>query len=820
MILSLQLRPFLPALLLAALPLFHASAQTGPMVGTVRTTEARFLYRPGAVEKTLRLSVLNAAGQVVGSSEATSPAVDDHVAKFHVTGLSAATRYTYRLDDITGGTAVPIAGPADGLKFSTPLATGTKGVVTAAFASCANASAEPVWQRMGLLGIDQLFLMGDTPYIDTADLASIRTKHRAFLETPFMASLIRGTPTASIWDDHDFGLNNGNGASFAAGKPNTRRGFVEYRAHEQYGTGTEGVYHKLDLGVMEVFLLDPRWFSETGPSPVDPAKRTGLGPAQWQWLLDALAASRAPFKVLAMGEVWQDKKNSETDDQFTYWFERDALFNFIRDRKIPGVVLLGGDIHVSRHLIHRQRLGYDLHDFITSPAHTSVIPSLDVPHPDLEWSSQESRQFLTLTADTRVNPAVLTARYLLHDGTVQREVVIPYDQLTPKAGAGLGKDLRAWWNFDGDLENESVLGARMNATAVNGAALIADGGLRGGAVEFTRSASQYLVVGRSALDDNSAGHSVSLWCKPASLPAHGSSERHFLYESTLGGTVSNDAAYTLSLGFQPTDDPAKINLELHTHNVQASATVGATPVAVAHGPFPCVLDRSLFTGRWAHVVTTYDSTRLRLHVDGVEVAVHLLPQPGPASENGGLVLGGHRTGTGRNYDGRLDEVAIWSRVLTPAEITALHHGGSPEALPVEVSAADSDGDTLDDWWETLHGLDPENADDALADADADGVPAWLEKEAGTHPQNDDSAIFDYLRAMVNPGMAGAPLAFRHPSRGTVEFEVRAQLSGDLDGWELLTPDPGLTADIAADALEFQLDPVPPAPRFFRLQAFP
>ena len=817
---SRKFHPLLLSLLLAALPSIRAHAQIGPMVGTVKTDEAHLLYRPGAVEKTFRLSVLDAAGQVAGSSEAASEAANDYVAKFHVTGLSAATRYTYRLDDISGGSPAPVAGPADGLKFATPLATGTKGVVTAAFASCANATAEPVWQRIGLLGIDQLFLMGDTPYIDTSDLALIRTKHRAFLETPFLASLIRGTPTASIWDDHDFGLNNGNGANFATGKPNTRRGFVEYRAHGQYGTGTEGVYHKLDLGVMEVFLLDPRWFSETGPSPVDPTKRTGFGPAQWQWLLDSLAASRAPFKVLAMGEVWQDKKNSETDDQFTYWFERDALFNFIRERKIPGVVLLGGDIHVSRHLIHRQRLGYDLHDFITSPAHTSVIASLDVPHPDLEWSSQEARQFLTITADTRVNPAVLTARYLLHDGTVQREVVIPYDQLTPKAGAGLGKDLRAWWNFDGDLENESVLGARMNATAVNGAALVADGGLRGGAVEFTRSASQYLVIGRSALDDNSAGHSVSLWCKPASLPAHGGSDRHFLFESTLGGAVSNDAAYTLSLGFRAADDPAKIDLELYTQNVQASATVGATPVAVAHGPFSCVLDRSLFTGRWAHVAMTYDSTHLRLYVDGAEVAAHLLPQPGPASENGGLILGGHRAGTGRNYDGLLDEVAIWSRVLGPAEITALHHGGTPQALPVEVSAADSDGDTLEDWWEGLHGLDAENQDDALANADSDGVPAWLEKEAGTHPQTDDSAIYDYLRALVGHGPQAAPLVFRHPSRGTLEFAVVSQSSEDLESWLAPVPGPGFSASIGTHFLEFQLVPAPPAPRFFRFQASP
>src|SRR5690606_11104841 len=151
---------------------------------------------------------------------------------------------------------------------------------------------------------------------------------------------------------------------------------------------------------------------------VDSSKKTCFGEVQWQWIRQALEASRAPFKVLAMGAIWEDKKNTENDDMFTYWYERDALFDFIREKEIPGVVILGGDIHVSRHLIHPRRIGYDLHDFVTSPAHTSVIASLDVPHPSLEWSSKQPRQFLTLTADTRANPPVLSARYYLSDGTV------------------------------------------------------------------------------------------------------------------------------------------------------------------------------------------------------------------------------------------------------------------------------------------------------------------------------------------------------------------------------------------------------------------
>ena len=49
------------------------------------------------------------------------------------------------------------------------------------------------------------------------------------------------------------------------------------------------------------------------------------------------------------------------------------------ENKIGGVVLVGGDIHVSRHLEYpmKERMGYDLHQFSISPLHDRVIPSLN-----------------------------------------------------------------------------------------------------------------------------------------------------------------------------------------------------------------------------------------------------------------------------------------------------------------------------------------------------------------------------------------------------------------------------------------------------------
>lgn len=784
-----------------------AVAQTGPLVGTVKTTEAWFLYRPGDVEKSLRLSVLSPeSGAVAATADAISSAHDDYVAKFHVTGLSPATGYTYQIEDISADPPVLLAGPGEGLQFRTRMAAGARGVVSVAFASCATNASEPVWERMGILKPDQVILAGDTPYVDVADLATSRLKHRFFLETPFMQSLIRGTSTVGTWDDHDMGLNNGNGVNAADRRHNTRRAFVEYRAHEQYGAGAEGLYHKIDLGSMDIFLLDMRWFAQTASSPVNPSSRTAFGAAQWQWLLDELRASRAPFKVLAIGGLWEDKKNAENDDMFTYWHERDALLDFIRDNAISGVLLLGGDIHISRHLIHPQRVGYDLHDFITSPAHTSVFPSLNLPHPSVEWTSAQPRQFMTLTADTRVHPPLLTARFYVADGRVQREVAIPYEQLIPKTGSGLGRGLRAWWAFDGNLANQSVLGRRVDATSANGATLLADGGLRGGAVYLSRTASQYLRVARSALDDNAQAWTASLWCQPASLPDPGAGDKLYLIESTLQGSTLSGNGHSVSLGFRAAPAMDQINLEVLTHTLAPAGSASTdAPTSIEQGPFSCLLSRSLFSNQWAHVALTFDGAHLRLYINGAQAAEHPLAVPGPAAETEGFVIGGHRGGIGQNFDGLLDEIALWTRALEPAEINALYHGGSPQALPVETLPLDFDGDTLADWWENLHGLDARDAADAVADTDGDGVPAWLENEAGTSPLFDDSGLYGYLRGLAQEDSPGF-VAFRHPSRNTLTFRIKGASTTTLQDWSPLLPTEGRAIGTSADELLFDLPP--------------
>lgn len=331
----------------------------------------------------------------------------DFTAKWIVSSLEPSTVYIVKLD---GGKPC---------SFTTPPPPTTPARVTIAIGSCAaeDAGTKAVWSRMSDLNPDAVILAGDTPYIDSTNLTKQRERHRVFASVAEYQKLLSTRPFWSTWDDHDFGRNDADGT--LNGKENSRRAFIEYRPQKAYGDGSGGIYTSFRWGPIEVFLIDARWWSWTEQSFADQKRKTLLGKVQWEWLTSHLAASTATFKLLMVGMVWEDKKSKEKDHWETYTHERDALFSFIKQKRIGGIVLLGGDIHVTRFLRYPQEyIGYPLFNFVSSPMHARVIPELNIPHPFLVSSKVQPNTFMTLTADSVEKVPTLTARFLDKDGAL------------------------------------------------------------------------------------------------------------------------------------------------------------------------------------------------------------------------------------------------------------------------------------------------------------------------------------------------------------------------------------------------------------------
>ncbi|WP_285566487.1 alkaline phosphatase D family protein [Streptomyces sp. RTGN2] len=398
----------------------------GPMVGHTEPGNARIWARPG-LDSSL-YSRWNCAYRQLGGKgnrawRTVTTAVDpgnDNTLIARLRGLAPDTAYEFTLTPVREAAGfTPMTG-----SFTTSPDPDRPSVVTMGMGSCGPSVPDHVWTAIMDEGCDSFVMLGDTPYVDSSDLEVARRKHRTFLVQPEISRLVSSMPVWATWDDHDFGGNDFHGDYKS--KRQNRTAFVNYRANPSFGqtadgkiltqrTDGEGVYTSFRRGPIEVFLLDPRWFSRTAPSWADSTQVTCLGTVQWDWLRERLSRSTAPFKAIATGMIWDDKQNAEKDDWATYSYERDAIYDFIAAEKIPGCFLIGGDIHVSRALSYGPRVGYDLWQFIVSPLHDSTIPSLNVPSPYLVHSAVEPHVFLKLVADTTLDMPTLTATWINRD---------------------------------------------------------------------------------------------------------------------------------------------------------------------------------------------------------------------------------------------------------------------------------------------------------------------------------------------------------------------------------------------------------------------
>ena len=76
-------------------------------------------------------------------------------------------------------------------------------------------------------------------------------------------------------------------------------------------------------------------------------------------------------------------------------------------------------------------------------------------------------------------------------------------------------------------------------------------------------------------------------------------------------------------------------------------------------------------GAWMHLVGTYSNTKMKLYRDGVLIDSTTFTGTGSSAVNQPLWIG--RGPSGNYYAGVFDDIGIWNRSLTQAEVTALYN---------------------------------------------------------------------------------------------------------------------------------------------------
>lgn len=209
---------------------------------------------------------------------------------------------------------------------------------------------ERMWDTIGAIEPRALLLLGDNVYIDDPETPEMQRFHYYRRQSqPEWGKLAKAVPIYSIWDDHDFTTNDGWGGPDIE-KPSWKRDvweiYKENWDNPYYGGGKEnpGCWFDFRIGDVHFIMIDGRYYRE---SPKDKSPSM-LGPVQMKWLKKTLTDKPATFKVICSNVPMAPKVKPGSKDTWDgYSDERSAIYQFIADQKLPGVVILSADRHRS-----------------------------------------------------------------------------------------------------------------------------------------------------------------------------------------------------------------------------------------------------------------------------------------------------------------------------------------------------------------------------------------------------------------------------------------------------------------------------------------
>lgn len=232
-----------------------------------------------------------------------------------------------------------------------------------------------MWEALARENCDFVIFHGDTCYADQRMLEEGAVGlARRYSETRLALAwfrLERLTPTFAVWDDHDFGTNNGDRtfplADFTRSLFRSFWGATDNSAWRKgYGAGS-----RLDAFGQRFFLLDGRSFRD----PPDTPDGRHWGADQLAWLFDGVGHSTAPAWVITGTQYFGENPLRES-------VEADQPADLRRltaglARASAPVAFVSGDVHFSEiRAVDRTWLGYDTYEFTASSMHSTPNPGL------------------------------------------------------------------------------------------------------------------------------------------------------------------------------------------------------------------------------------------------------------------------------------------------------------------------------------------------------------------------------------------------------------------------------------------------------------
>lgn len=369
-----------------------ASGHPGPG-GMVLWTRLVGPGLPESVPVRWELAADEAFTRIVARGEETALERDAHSVHAEPAGLAPDRWYWYRFEALGQRSAV-------GRTRTAPAADAAVARLDCVVASCQrwDAGFYAAWSHAVADAPDLVLFLGDYiyEYASRPDaprrhagglvvtLADYRLRHAEYKRDPDLQAAHAAAPWLLVWDDHevdnDYAGWTGQNLQpdFAAQRRAAYQAYWEHmplpKAARPGPDGAMSMHGRLDWGrLARIHRLDTRQHRDVQACPrpgragsntvpradcaalADPS-RSLLGAAQEQWLAEGWSLER-PWNLLAQQTLMARLSWSELDparsDAGTFWTDgwdgypaaRRRLLDTVARRQVPGLVVLGGDMH-------------------------------------------------------------------------------------------------------------------------------------------------------------------------------------------------------------------------------------------------------------------------------------------------------------------------------------------------------------------------------------------------------------------------------------------------------------------------------------------
>ena len=362
------------------------------------------------------------------AKRSTAPANDAHVLTFHLPDLEPGHTYRYNVftnDVVPTSTYMPRP-----YSFSTQTLWQWRTEppeFTVAMGSCNYVNEEAddrpgkpyggdyrIFNSIADRNPDLMLWLGDNIYLREPDWDSRSGMVHRYTHTrslPELQRLLTSTSHYAIWDDHDFGPNDGDG-SFVHSATSLELFNLFWPNPTAGQPGVGGIGTQFSYGDIDFFLLDDRSFRTR--SDLKTSAPTILGQLQIDRLIEGLKFSKAPFKLVALGG--QFLNTLKQYENYANYAERQTIIDRIQQEGIKGVFFLTGD----RHFTELSKLelpdGNVIHDLTVSPLTSTAYDPKEENTLRVEGTRVGQRNFATLTFSGHREARSMTIRVFDSDG--------------------------------------------------------------------------------------------------------------------------------------------------------------------------------------------------------------------------------------------------------------------------------------------------------------------------------------------------------------------------------------------------------------------